>query len=211
MIERPPLRVWEGITALGRCAIRTAELIATRRLHEPRTNVGRRVRWADGTTSTVYRETVADVTPTTHTPTTLVVSFRLRWVRSDRLHQLFRLESELNTILFAGFPGFVSKLWFANDERGVYRGMYDWRDPATAEAYVRALWWALIVVSERSSIHYAVLPGIRRDDLLKVPHLADDVALEEPTAWWRPGDAHSARSERTVVERAGLEPATDGL
>jgi hypothetical protein len=185
MIEQPPLRMSEGLGALGRCAVRTAELIATRRLHEPRTNLGRRVRWADGSTSTVYRETVADVTPT-DTPTTLVVSFRLRRVRSDRLHRLFRLESELNTILFAGFPGFVSKLWFANDEHGVYRGLYDWRDPASAEAYVRALWWALIVVSERSSIHYAVLPEIRRDDLLKVPDLADDVAPDELTAWWHP-------------------------
>jgi hypothetical protein len=185
MIERPPLRMRQGLGALGRCAVRTAALLAARRLHEPRTNVGHRVRWADGTSSAVYRETVADVTPSV-TPTTLVVSFRLRGVRSARLHRLFRLESELNTILFAGFPGFVSKLWFANDERGVYRGLYDWDDPASAEAYVRALWWALIVVSERSSIHYAVLPGIRRDDLLKTSHLADDIAPDEPAAWWRP-------------------------
>jgi hypothetical protein len=185
MIERPPLRMREGIRALGRCVVRAAELIATRRLHEPRTNIGRRVRWADGTTSAVYRETAADVIPP-DTPTTLVVSFRLRGVRSDLFHRLFRLESELNTILFAGFTGFVSKLWFANDEQGVYRGVYDWREPASAEDYVRALWWALIVVSERSSIHYTVLPGIRRDDLLKAPHLADDVAPDEPTAWWRP-------------------------
>jgi hypothetical protein len=185
MIERPPLRMWEGIWALGRCAVRTAELIATRRLHEPRTSVGRRVRWADGTTSTVYRETVADVA-STDTPTTLVVCFRLRGVRSDRLHRLFRLESELNTILFAGFPGFVSKLWFANDEHGGYRGLYDWRDPTSAEAYVRALWWALILVSERSSIHYTILPGIRRDDLLKAPHLADNIAVDDIAAWWRP-------------------------
>jgi hypothetical protein len=185
MIERPPFRLSPGIRALGRCVARAAELIATRRLHEPRTNVGRRVRWTDGTTSTVYRETVADVAPT-DTPTTLVVSFRLRGVRSDLFHRLFRLESELNTILFAGFPGFVSKLWFANDERGVYRGLYDWHDPASAEAYVRALWWALMVVSERSSIHYAVLPGVRRDDLLKVPHLADVFVVDEPAAWWRP-------------------------
>lgn len=186
MIERPPLRMWEGFGALGRCAVRTAGLIATRRLHEPRTNVGRRVRWADGSTAAVYRETVADVTPT-DTPTTLVgVVPPTRGAQRGDLHRLFRLESELNTILFAGFPGFVSKLLFVNDERGVYRGLYDWRDPASAEAYVRALWWALIVVSERTSIHYDVLPGIRRDDLLKVPHLADDVAPDEPTAWWRP-------------------------
>jgi hypothetical protein len=132
----------------------------------------------------VYGETVAEAPPTA-TPTTLVVSFRLRRVRSGWLHALFRFESELNTVLFAGFPGFVSKLWFANDERGVYRGLYDWRDPASAEAYIRALWWALLVVSERDSIHYAVLPGIQRDELLRDPTLADAVTRDEPAAWWR--------------------------
>jgi hypothetical protein len=29
---------------------------------------------------------------------------------------VFRAESILNTPLFAGFPGFVSKLWLAHDE-----------------------------------------------------------------------------------------------
>ena len=68
MIERPPLRMWEGLEALGRCAVRTADVIATRRLDEPRTNVGFHVQWADGSMAAVYRETV-DVTPT-DTPTT---------------------------------------------------------------------------------------------------------------------------------------------
>ncbi len=184
MIERPPLELRKGLGALGRCAIRTVGMISRRRLHEPTMNVGRRVEWADGTASTVYRETVAQG-PATATPTTLVVSFRLRRVRSGWLHALFRFESELNTMLFAGFPGFLSKLWFANDERGVYRGLYDWRDPASAEAYVRALWWALLAVSERDSIHYAALPGLRRDELLRDPSLADAIAPDEPTAWWR--------------------------
>jgi hypothetical protein len=61
----------------------------------------------------------------------------------------------------------------------------DWRDPSSAEAYVRALWWALLVVSERDSIHYAVLPGIQRDELLRDPTLADAVTRDEPAAWWR--------------------------
>jgi hypothetical protein len=115
----------------------------------------------------------------------LVVSFRLRHVRSERAHALFRLESVLNTVLFAGFPGFVSKLWFAHDENAVYRGLYDWDDPALAEAYVRALWWVLALVSDPASIHYAVLPGLRRDELLRDPHIADSTAADEASAWWR--------------------------
>jgi hypothetical protein len=43
-------------------------------------------------------------------------------------HAAFRGESLLNTPLFAGFPGFVSKLWLANDGLGRYRGLYEWDD-----------------------------------------------------------------------------------
>jgi len=93
---------------------------------------------------------------------------------------LFRWESMLNTVLFVGFPGFVSKLWLAHDRNGVYRGLYEWDGPASAEAYVRALWWALIVVSEKDSIRHQVVPGIRRDAVLA------GVGDVEPPAreWW---------------------------
>jgi hypothetical protein len=155
-------------------------LIGCGELHQPVRAVGRRVRWADGTSSTVYRETVAD--HAVREPCTLVVRFRLRRVRRRPFHALFRFESELNTVLFAGFPGFVSKLWFAADERGVYRGLYDWDEPARAEAYVRALWWALMVVAERSSIEAVVVPGVRRDELIRDPPVAPDAGA----AWWRP-------------------------
>jgi hypothetical protein len=164
----PPLEdhvgFWAAMDALGRCVGRTADLIFRERLHEPADNVGREVRWADGTTSTVYRETTTDHVP--NEPCTLIVRFRLRTVRRPVWHTLFRWASELNTVLFAGFPGFVSKLWFAGDEYGTYRGVYDWDGVAAAHAYVRALWWALMVVSVRSSIEYVVVPGVRRDNFL---------------------------------------------
>jgi hypothetical protein len=168
-----------GMGALARCAGRTIDLLAHRRLHQPVGNVSRRVRWSDGTTSKVYRETTADHDAAE--PCTLVVRFRLRGVRGPRLHALFRLESELNTVLFAGFPGFVSKLWFAADEDGTYRGLYDWDGVERAHAYVRALWWALMVVAARSSIEHVVVAGVRRDELLRDP----DLAGRDP-AWWRP-------------------------
>jgi hypothetical protein len=59
----------------------------------------------------------------------------------------------LNTPLFVGFPGFVSKLWLAHDEKSLYRGVYQWNDGRQADRYVRALWWVLAAVSVRSSIH----------------------------------------------------------
>ena len=113
----------------------------------------------------------------------LIVEFRLRAVRG-RGHAAFRLESTLNTPLFVGFPGFVSKLWLADDERGRYRGVYEWDGPKLAENYARALWRVLALVSVRGSVHYVVLPGLRRDALLDRPAVAAGTAGSAP-AWWR--------------------------
>ena len=77
------------------------------------------------------------------------------------------------------------KLWLADDERGRYRGLYEWDGPRRAEAYARALWRVLAVVSVPGSIHYVVLPGLRRDELLS--RLQDRVsdAAPDAAAWWR--------------------------
>jgi hypothetical protein len=116
-------------------------------------------------------------------PCVLIVEFRLRAVRG-RGHAAFRLESVLNTPLFAGFPGFVSKLWLAHDERGRYRGVYEWDGPRLAENYARALWRVLALVSVPGSVHYVVLPGLRRDVLLERPHMPAS-AEADAAAWWR--------------------------
>jgi hypothetical protein len=126
----------------------------------------------------VYRETVVDRDATAD-PCVLVVEFRLRAVRG-RGHAAFRRESLLNTPLFAGFPGLVSKLWLADDERGRYRGLYEWDGPRLAENYARALWRVLALVSVPGSIHYVVLPGLRRDELLARPQVLADGAA----GWW---------------------------
>jgi hypothetical protein len=157
-------------------------MLARREIHQPRENVGRMIRFADGTTGRVYRETVVARTPSD--PCLLVVCFRLRWIRG-RGHALFRIESILNTPLFVGFTGFVSKLWLAHDGNGIYRGVYDWDGADQAERYARSLWRVLELVSERGSIDYRVLPGVRRDDALTGRVDAARNAPSEIDAWWR--------------------------
>jgi hypothetical protein len=61
------------------------------------------------------------------------------------------MQSILNTPLFAGFSGFVSKLWLMHDVNGRYRGLYEWDGPVQAEQYARSLWRVLKLVSERGS------------------------------------------------------------
>ena len=167
--ERSPLPYPAALRALADCIASTARLLGQHRLRLPARRVGTQLHFADGTSARVYRETVADRGATLD-PCVLVVEFRLRAVRGWG-HTAFRWESLFNTPLFAGFPGFVSKLWLADDERGRYRGLYQWDGPRLAENYARALWRVLALVSVRGSIHYVVLPGLRCDLVLERPRV----------------------------------------
>lgn len=166
--------------AVGRSVAATVAMLGRLQIHQPHGNVGRMIQFADGTAGRVYRETVVEQPPVD--PCVLVVSFRLRGVRG-RGHVLFRIESILNTPLFVGFPGFVSKLWLSHDDNGAYRGLYEWDGADRAEKYARSLWRVLELVSE--SIDYMVVPDMRRDDVLADPGLLHGHRLDEDTAWWR--------------------------
>lgn len=170
-----------SLACFARCGAKTALLLVRGRLHQPTTNVGRRLAFADGTSARVYRETVVD-RPAPDEPAVLVVQFRMRFLNGKRGQAYFRLVSMLNTPLFAGFPGFATKLWMAADEEGKYRGLYEWDDARLAENYVRALWWPLAVISRPDSIRYRVLTGYRRADLLTAGH--EFTAADSD--WWKP-------------------------
>ena len=180
LADKPPRDVWPSAKSLARCVFTTGVLLMRDRIHLPREHVGRHIRFANGTNAKVYRETVVDRGPT-RDPAVLVVGFQLRLVRG-RWHKLFRWESILNTPLFVGFPGYVSKLWMAHDRHGVYRGIYEWDGPTLAENYARTLWWVLALGCVPGSIHYRVLPGVHRDEFLRNPQAFSTGAAE----WWCP-------------------------
>lgn len=156
-------------------------MLARGQLRWPRDNVGRILRFADGTSARVYRETV--VPGACRDPCFLAVCFRLRLVRG-RGHAWFRAESILNTPLFVGFPGFCTKLWCAHDSHGTYRGLYEWDGAEQAEHYARSLWRVLELGCEGDSIAFRVFPGLRRDEVLASPGLLDRQGPEEQQAWW---------------------------
>ncbi|MBO0693305.1 MAG: hypothetical protein J2P58_10450 [Acidimicrobiaceae bacterium] len=180
MSEQRPAPFDQACEGLARCIAATGVLLWRRQIHMPRQMVGTWISFADGTRARVYRETV---TSRSHSvPCLLVVRFRLRWVRGWG-HAAFRWESLLNTPLFVGFPGFVSKLWLTADERGNYRGLYEWDGEALAEHYARCLWWVLALVSTPGSIRYQVVTGTTRRAMLDRVGGAGDAGADGD-AWW---------------------------
>lgn len=175
-----PLPPAVALGRLVRCGVKTVALIARGRLHQPDTSVGERFGFADGTSAVVYRETVVDRRPMRE-PVLLAVEFRMWLLNGHRGQTFFRVVSLLNTLLFAGFPGFATKLWMAADEHGTYRGLYEWDGVGLADEYVRALWWPLAVISHPESIRYHMRPGRRRDEIL-----SDGEPARGGGAWWQP-------------------------
>ena len=182
-MSEAPLPRSTAARSVARCVAVTIALLARGELSGPRTHVGRRLTFEDGTSARVYRETRVDHTP--REPCVLIVSFRLRGVRGRRGHALFRAESLLNTPLFAGFPGFVSKLWLDDDERGAYRGLYEWDGAGSADFYAGCLWRVLALVSVPGSIHSRVLPGLCRDAVLDDPSVLGRYGPVGDRSWWR--------------------------
>ena len=130
--DAEPLPWHRAAAAVARCIAVSFVMLMRGRVYQPQRHVGEVVTFADGSAARVYRETVIPVARVDR-PAALVVAFRLRGVRG-RGHALFRAESVLNTPLFAGFPGLVSKLWLAHDQRGRYRGVYQWDGADRAES-----------------------------------------------------------------------------
>lgn len=179
-----PRRVLSVVSTELRCAAVTVALLLRRRLVLPRGEVGRRILFGDGTASTIYRETLL-VGATAADPVLIVVRFRLRLLGLNRTaHALFRAESLLNTPLFAGQPGFCSKLWLTDPTTGFYRGIYEWDGADSALRYCETLRVVLAPFTRRNSFAYQVLADRSRPELLS--GRTPNGAIRPAEGWWLP-------------------------
>lgn len=103
MSEQRPVAPGEAWRAVAACILTTLPLLARRRVRLPKERLWMRLRFADGTSARVYRETRLG-SGLAKDPCTLVVEFRLRLIRGPA-HALFRAESLLNTPCSSASPG----------------------------------------------------------------------------------------------------------
>jgi hypothetical protein len=166
----------------GECAGQWARMATHHGLLRPHDLVGSTVEFADGSTSRIFRETcVAD--PVTAEPVLLVIRFRLAFLGDvEALHTGFRYECLIHTPLFAGFPGFRSKLWLEDLHTRTYRGIYQWDGADAATAYAGRMVGLLAPFSNRGTARWHIVPGLLRSVYLGNPDATTGGADD---AWWR--------------------------
>jgi hypothetical protein len=147
-----------------RCLQRVAVLLARRRLHLHRQRIGETVALEDGRSFVIYRDSSSSDTGSGEL-LAVTMWFRLRWVPPGaRLRAfLFERESILNTLLYAGFEGYRTKLWTVDHETNDYAGFYTWQGREAAETYMAYAMTMLRPLSEPGTlggaIHDAPLPA----------------------------------------------------
>ena len=139
------------------CVRRVIGLLARHELHLHHDRLGETVHTPDGRPFVVYRESSCSE-PCDGEPITMAMWFHLRWMPPGaRLRAyLFERESIFNTILYAGFEGYRTKLWTFNHATNDYAGFYTWRGRDEAERYARYAMAMLGPISVPGSLGYAI-------------------------------------------------------
>jgi hypothetical protein len=149
------------------CVARSLRLLVQGRLHTPNHRVGEFVRLPDGRRFVVFRESTRDGAVGDET-VTLAVWFHL-WsipAGADARRSLFERLCIVNTLLYAGFDGYLVKLWMVDPETADYAGLYSWRSAEEADTYGRYITALLGPLSSTGSVGYQVLRGVTLEEYL---------------------------------------------
>lgn len=152
----------------SRCAVRVTRLLVAGDLHLRGARVGSRVQLPDGRAYTVFRESTRDGSASGES-VTLAVWFHLRGVPpGGRLRRwLFERLCIVNTVLFAGFDGYVVKLWMVDPQSADYAGLYSWGSSDEAERYAAYITAILRPLSVPGTVGYQILRDRSLEDHLR--------------------------------------------
>lgn len=145
--------------ALLSCA-RTVTLLARRRLHLGGPRLGAIATLPGDRRFTVFRESSCDSAPPGER-VTLAVWFHLRGIPpgSRFRRRAFERLCVMNTVLFAGFTGYVVKLWMVDPRTADFAGLYTWSGVDHAEIYADYITRVLEPVSVAGSVGHALIPA----------------------------------------------------
>jgi hypothetical protein len=129
----------------------------------------------DGRRYVVFRESTCDE-PTSDAEVALAAWFRLRAIPPGAhvRRWLFERLCILNTVLFAGFDGYLVKLWMVDPATSDYAGLCAWNSAAGAETYARYIAAILRPLSERGSVGYQIVSDQTLNSYLADPTRSSD-------------------------------------
>ena len=98
----------------------------------------------------------------------LAVWFHLKGIPAGSRHRrrLFEHFCIVNTLLFAGFDGYLVKLWMVDPRTSDFAGLYSWRTSEEAEIYARYITTLLRPFSTPGSVGYRLFPDLELDQWL---------------------------------------------
>lgn len=152
------------ITTAGKSATNFMGLIVKGRLKLKRQRLGS-LYAVEGEKYKIFRET--ENPSTSGEAVTLVIGFRLKIIRSNRLmHWLFQRVCIITTPFWSGLAGFKTKLWMVDPNTKNYLGIYDWRGKRAASQYIEFLLPILKFFSVKDSVWAKQLHGQDFEDYL---------------------------------------------
>lgn len=146
---------WQRIVALAALSVRGyVRLVLSGSLLLRRDRIGKLFTIDQGNTYAIFRETISNQ-ELADKPVVLVVGFRLRFIRDNRIfHWIFQRICILTTPFWSGFHGFHIKLWMVDPKTKNYLGIYEWYGKENAMIYVYALIRVLHIFSTNGSVWY---------------------------------------------------------
>ena len=108
-------------------------LLLRRKIHFPKERIGEERKSGENRKFRVFRYIIVEENKnrSKRQKTTLIVQFQ---ISSMTPNQNIRF-SRIPIPFFAGLPGFRSKLWLVDEQRGYYQGIYEWDTEKDAQKY----------------------------------------------------------------------------
>jgi hypothetical protein len=144
--------------------MRYLELVYCGRLYLEKANIGKLYDVLDSNYA-IFRETHGK--DARGSPNVLVVGFKLKLVRSNRvLNWIFQRLCILTTPFWSGMEGFEVKLWMVDPITKDYLGIYEWRGKQQAKNYVHYLLPILRFFSVGGSVWFKHIENQELDEYL---------------------------------------------
>ncbi len=143
--------------------LNTIKNIIFRKIHFPKTKIGKILVMEDGQEFTIFREVEIDQ----NGELIDCVVFKVRFLVENMKPQDNIRFSWIPILFFVGLPGFQAKVWTLNYQNGYFQGIYQWKNYEYAKKYSQSFAYQFMAGrSKEGSVSFEIIPHITLEDYL---------------------------------------------